>query len=184
MVFHLGYDYTLEYRLVCDGDCVDRSRMYLQLSQGIKGTLRTKKLGKDHENMIPVASLGNLLTELVAMCVGQLSADPGTSKSKGKEVQLGLRAEGVGHGVTPGDLGSSHTPSARKPSSVCHVTEYVITAAISAALLRRRVTGGESQLVGGKEKREKRVSCVGKTGGENSWDEEDLPGLENNWVLS
>ncbi|KAK9086035.1 hypothetical protein Sjap_026446 [Stephania japonica] len=31
-------------------------------------------------------SLGNLLTGLVAVYVGQLSAYPGTSKSKGKEV--------------------------------------------------------------------------------------------------
>ncbi|KAK9085483.1 hypothetical protein Sjap_025894 [Stephania japonica] len=48
MVFHLGYDYTLEHGLVCDGDRVDRSRMYLQLSRGIKGTLSTKKLGKEY----------------------------------------------------------------------------------------------------------------------------------------
>ncbi|KAK9085751.1 hypothetical protein Sjap_026162 [Stephania japonica] len=31
-------------------------------------------------------SLRNLLTGLVVVCVGQLSADPGTSKSKGNEV--------------------------------------------------------------------------------------------------
>ncbi|KAK9122814.1 hypothetical protein Sjap_012416 [Stephania japonica] len=48
MVFHLGYDYTLEHGLVCDGGRVDRSRMYLQLSRGIKGTLSTKKLGKEY----------------------------------------------------------------------------------------------------------------------------------------
>ncbi|KAK9096348.1 hypothetical protein Sjap_021845 [Stephania japonica] len=30
-------------------------------------------------------SLGNLLIGIVVVCVGQLSADPGTSKSKGKK---------------------------------------------------------------------------------------------------
>ncbi|KAK9138904.1 hypothetical protein Sjap_009498 [Stephania japonica] len=88
MVFHLSYDYMLEHGLVCDDDRVDRSRMYLQLSRGIKGTLRTKKLGKEHDFIVierVMTSVGNLLTGLVAVCVGQLSADPGMSKSKGKE---------------------------------------------------------------------------------------------------
>ncbi|KAK9129390.1 hypothetical protein Sjap_009877 [Stephania japonica] len=52
-----------------------------------------------------VTSLGNLLTGLVAVCVGQLSADLGTSKSKGNEALPSLRAEGVGHGA-PSEIGA------------------------------------------------------------------------------
>ncbi|KAK9153411.1 hypothetical protein Sjap_000891 [Stephania japonica] len=55
-------------------------------------------------------SLGNLLTALVALCVGQLSADPGTSKSKRKE------AEGVGYWATPEDLGLSQREREKRTS--------------------------------------------------------------------
>ncbi|KAK9097558.1 hypothetical protein Sjap_023055 [Stephania japonica] len=111
MVFHLGYDYTLEHGLVCDGDRVDRSRMYLQLSRGIKGTLSTKKLGKEYarffelrcRSLLFTASHGNMIP--VVRVIFTCLADPGTSKSKGKEALLGLRAEGVGHGAASGNWG-------------------------------------------------------------------------------
>ncbi|KAK9145166.1 hypothetical protein Sjap_005069 [Stephania japonica] len=52
MVFHLSNGYTFEHGLVYDGDRVDGSRMYLQLSRGINGTLRTKKLGKGYARLL------------------------------------------------------------------------------------------------------------------------------------
>ncbi|KAK9090486.1 hypothetical protein Sjap_023663 [Stephania japonica] len=47
-----SYGYALEHGLACDGDHVDGSRMYPQLSQGIKGTLGTKKLGKGYARLL------------------------------------------------------------------------------------------------------------------------------------
>ncbi|KAK9110498.1 hypothetical protein Sjap_018558 [Stephania japonica] len=123
MVFHLGYDYMLEHGLVCDGDRIDRNRMYLQLSRGIKGSYSHVSKVIDVFMIIVKTSLGNLLTGLIAVCVGQLSADPGTSKSKGKESYgrgssddvssdvtgaAGLANGGRGSQDDPGRLGSSH----------------------------------------------------------------------------
>ncbi|KAK9090644.1 hypothetical protein Sjap_023821 [Stephania japonica] len=55
----------------------------LRVSNGLREE-RSGEKGK-RSNKEEETSLGNLLTGLVAVCVGQLSADPGTSKSKGKE---------------------------------------------------------------------------------------------------